>query len=92
MLVAEQTSPCRSGSGSSAPPGDSPIHTYFTVALGCGFKSSTLAEQNLNQSRNRFVFKGPKAQILTICADRNSVYSKIPGTLVKTFPLSIISF
>lgn len=74
MLVAEQTSPCRGGSGSSVPFRDSPIHTYFTVALGCGFNSFTLAQRNLNQSRNTFVFKGPKAQILTIHADRNSVY------------------
>lgn len=79
-------------SGSSVPSGDSPRHTYFTVALGCGFNSFTLAEQNLNQIRNMFVFKGPKAQILTIHADRKSVYSKIPGILLKTFPLLNISF
>lgn len=71
---------------------DSPTHIYFTVALGCGFNSFTLAEQNVNQSRNLFVFKGPATQILTIQADSNSVYSKIPGILLKTFSLLSISF
>jgi len=92
VLLAEKRTLCRSSPGSSVPSGDSPVHTYFTVALGCGFNSFTLAEQNLNQSRNMFVFTGPKAQILTIHADRNSVYSEIPGILLKTFPLSKTSF
>ena len=88
VLLAEKRTLCRSSSGSSVPSGDS----HFTVALGCAFNAFTLAQQSLNQSRNMFVFKGPKAQIFTIHADRNSVYSKIPGILLKTFPLLNISF
>lgn len=89
VLLAEKRTLHKS---SSVPSGDFPIHTYFTVPLGCGFNSFTLAEQSLNQSRNMFVFKGPKAQILTIHAERNSIYSKVPGILLKMFPLLNISF
>lgn len=90
LCVLWQRTLCRSSSGSPVPCGDSPIHTSVTVALGCGFNSFMLLEQNLNQSRNMFNFKGPKAQILTIHADK--MYSKIPGIQLKTFPLLSISF
>lgn len=70
LRVLWQRTLCRSSSGSPVPCGDSPTHTCVTVALGCGFNSFMLVEQNLNRSRNMFVFKGPKAQILTIHADK----------------------
>lgn len=89
VLLTESRTLCRSR---SVPSGDSPMHTYFTVALSCGFNSFTLAQQNQNQSWNTFVlFKRPKAEVLTIHAHRNSVYTKIPGILLKTFPLLNIS-
>lgn len=61
-LLAEKRTLHVSSSGSFVPSGDSPIHTYSTVALGCGFNSLTLSSKAEFESKQKVVcFQGTKS-------------------------------